>query len=192
MQALDVPAPHLVIGQEMVGEEYRLGPLQVGVAGHDDPGVEVGQAHPGQAQVGEIIDEALHLLRQVEAHVQGHLVVPAPGGVEFLAHLARPGGEPGLDGHVDVFQGRVELELAGLDLPADLVKPGHDPVPFRRGDDALLGQHAGVGDGAGDILAGQTPVKAQGCGEILHRLVGFALETSAPGFLRHTTFLVRF
>ena len=192
MQALDVPAPHLVIGQEVVGEQYGLGPLQVGVAGHDDALVPVGQAHPGQAQVGEIMDEALHLLRQVEAHVQGHLVVPAPGGVELFAHLAEPGGEPGLDGHVDVFQGRVELELPGLDLPADLGQPRHDLLPFRRGDDALLGQHPGVGHGAGDILAGQAPVKAQGCGEILHRFVGFALETSAPGFLRHTTFLVRF
>ena len=91
MQAHLVPAPHLVIGQEVVGEQDRLGPLQVGVAGHDDALVPVGQAHPGQAQVGEIMDEALHLLRQVEAHVQGHLVVPAPGGVELLAHLARAG-----------------------------------------------------------------------------------------------------
>ena len=189
LQALAVPPPHLVIGQEVVGEQYRLGPLQVGVAGHDDVPVPVRQTHPGQAQVGEIMDEALHLLRQIEAHVQGHLVVPAPGGVELLAHLAEPGGEPGLDGHVDVFQGRVELELFGLDLPADFRKPRHDLVPFRHGDDALPGQHAGVGHGAGDILAGQAPVKAQGGGEILHRLVGFAFETSAPGFLRHTTFL---
>ena len=90
VQALEVPPPHLVIGQEVVGEQDRLGPLQVGVAGHDDVLVQVGQAHPGQAQVGEIMDEALHLLRQVEAHVQGHLVVPAPGGVELLAHLAEP------------------------------------------------------------------------------------------------------
>ena len=72
------------------------------------------------------------------------------------------------------------------------VSPATISLAFRRGDDALPGQHPGVGDGAGDILAGQAPVKAQGCGEILHRFVGFALETSAPGFLRHTTFLVRF
>ena len=64
------------------------------------------------------------------------------------------GGEPGLDGHVDVFQGRVEVELPGLDLPADLGRaPATISSAFRHGDDALPGQHPGVGDGAGDILA---------------------------------------
>jgi len=35
LEPADVPLEHLEVGQHMVGEEHRLGPLQVGVAGHD-------------------------------------------------------------------------------------------------------------------------------------------------------------
>ena len=144
----------------MVGEQDGLGPLQVGVAGQDDAQVQVGQAHPGPAQVGEVGNEALHLLGQVKAHVQGHLVVPAPGGVELAP--TSPTLSVSRDSMAMWMSSRAG---SNSNSPASISRrisasPATICVRLRRGDDALLGQHPGVGDGAGDILAVEAPVKA--------------------------------
>jgi hypothetical protein len=51
-KAHHVPAPHLIIGQQMVGKQDGLGPLHMGVAGHNYVPVLVGQPQPGPAQAG--------------------------------------------------------------------------------------------------------------------------------------------
>jgi len=61
-----------------------------------------------------------------------------------------------------ILPGPGRIGTPGLDLPANLGQPRHDLLPFRHGDDALLSEHAGVGDGTGDILAVETPVKSSG------------------------------
>ena len=111
--------------------------------------------------------------------------------MQLAAHLADFGGEPGLDGHVDVFQGRVEVELPRLDFEPDFFQPPDDLFRLRRGDDPLAGQHPGVGHGAGEVLAIEALVEAQGGGEVLHRLGGFPGEPSAPGFVGHGHYSLR-
>ncbi len=105
--------------------------------------------------------------------------------MQLASHLAHLGGEPGLDGHVDIFQGRVEVELPGLDLGLDFGEAPDELVGLRRADDPLAAQHPGMGHGAGNILAIEALIEAQGGGKVLHRLLGLPGEPPAPGFLRH-------
>ncbi len=51
-EPLPVPLQHLEIGQEMVGKEDGLGPLQVGIAGHDHPQVPFRQPQDGFLEPG--------------------------------------------------------------------------------------------------------------------------------------------
>ena len=71
---------------------------------------------------------ALQLVAQVEAHVEGHLVVAGAGGVQLAADRADALDEPRLDVHVDVFEADLELEVAGLDVGEDRLQPGDDLV----------------------------------------------------------------
>ena len=52
-----------------------------------------------------------------------------------------------------------------------------------RGEQADVGEHAGVGLAGDDVLAVETAVEADRFGELLDAIVGVAAETAAPGFL---------
>ncbi len=53
-EALAVAAQHLEIGHEMMGKEDRLGGLQVGEAGHDDPQMLLRLVEEGCEQFVEV------------------------------------------------------------------------------------------------------------------------------------------
>ena len=116
-----VPLEHLHVGEHVVGEEDRLGGLQVGVARHDDVEVALRLADERVDQQVEIGGDLDDLVPQVEADIQRHLVVAGAAGMEPLARLADLRGEARLDVHVDIFEGDGKVELAGLDLLQDLL-----------------------------------------------------------------------
>ncbi len=62
-------------------------------------------------------------------------------------------GEAAFDVHVDVFERALELERAGVDLRQNRVQAVSDLFRIVRRNDALLGQHVGMGFGRGDVLA---------------------------------------
>ena len=66
--------------------------------------------------------------------------------------------QPHLDVQMDVFEVVAEREVAALDLVADLFEPAHDRFSVVAGDDALLREHARVGNRAGDIVTVQAAV----------------------------------
>ena len=78
-----------------------------------------------------------------------------------------------------------EREVARLDVGQDAFEPGDDGAGFLLGDDPLLGQHPGVGDGALDIVAIHALVEIDGGGELFHKLVGGLGEAAGPGFFTH-------
>ena len=75
--------------------------------------------------------------------------------------------------HMNVFQLRPPGERAGFDLFADFGKPLLYGAGVGVGDNALLGEHPRVGDGAGDVLPIQPAVVVNGYGvggdDLLHR-----------------------
>ena len=145
----------------------RLGTLEVGIAGHH--GLQVGLCLLEQhlLQVQDHADDDGDLLFHIEAEVYGHLVVPAAGGVQALARVADTVGEHDFNIHVDVLVVVRELHAAGVDVGQDGLQTVDDLFRVTLLDDALLAQHGGVGDGAGDVLPVHPRVKRDGGIEVV-------------------------
>ena len=92
------------------------------------------------------------VLAQGQAHIQGHLVVAAAGGVQALARVADAGGQFPLHKGVDVLGVGVDGESAGVQVRQDGFEARDDLLAFAFVDDAALPQHGGVGHAALDVL----------------------------------------
>ena len=159
-----------------------LGPLEVGIAGHN--GLQIGlcllDQHPLQIQ--HLGDHLRDLLFDKEAEIHGHLVVPAAGGVQALARVPDPLGEHGLDIHVDIFVLQGELHPAALDVRQDGLEAADDLFRLVRLDDPLLAQHGRMGDGACNILLVHPRVKGDRGVKIIDQGIGLLLEPACPEF----------
>ena len=115
-----------------------------------------------------------------EAHVGGDLVVATATGMEF-------GGGGGaaaeglLDVHVDILEGDVPGESAGFDFGVDFLEAADDGIAFGGGEEADLGEHAGLGLGALDVERGEPLVKGDGLAELQHERGRALAKTTAPG-----------
>ena len=65
----------------------------------------------------------------------------------------------------------------------DPFEPADDGLRLLGGDDPLLGQHPGVGDGSLDVVAVQALIEVDGGGEFLDEFVGGLGEAAGPGFV---------
>ena len=61
-------------------------------------------------------------------------------------------GQPTFDGGMDVFVGRLELELATVQLSLDLLQPGLDRRQLAIRQEAGGGEAPGMGDAALDVI----------------------------------------
>jgi hypothetical protein len=183
-QPLAVAVELLAPGEQLVGGEHRLRPAEVRVAGHDEPALPLREAEEGPLQLGQRGVDPVDRAAAVEPQVGGHLVVPAPRGVQFAAHVAEPGGEGGLDVEVDVLAGGRKLEPPGADVGADLLERLRDRVGLGNREQARGGEHPGVGDRAVDVVVGQPAVERHALREGLDPGVGRLAEHAAPGLLR--------
>ncbi len=163
----------------MVGQEDRLGGLEVRVSGHHDAGLPLRPLREGGHEVeGGVMQRGREALGR-EAAVGDGLVVARPPGVEPPARRADALGEHALDGHVHVLVHRgVEDERAGLDLVGNPGEPGADGVHVGLVEHALTAEHRGVGDGSGDVLAPQAPVERQRRPEELKLARGRGVEAA--------------
>ena len=71
-----------------MGDEHRLGALEVGVAGHDGVAGGVSLLDSALAQRGKSFDGEIDLRAHVEAQVGGDLLVAAAAGVKLEAERA--------------------------------------------------------------------------------------------------------
>src|SRR5262249_9526480 len=106
-------------------------------------------------------------------------------GVQLAADVAQLGDQGALDVRVDVFELDGELELAALDLAANLLQGLGDLLRLRPGQQADLREHAGVGLAGANVVGVQPAVETDRLGEGLDAVVGGGAETAAPGFLVH-------
>ena len=164
----------------MVGQQHRLGPLemgiarQVGVACVDGPlnqllleGDHVG-SDGGQLPLGE------------QAQVCGHLIVAAATGVELGPGGSGQLGDPALDGGVDVLVAGREIELTGGQFLLGLVERGQHLVNLGIGEQADAAQHPDVGPRPGNVVGCQPHVEAD-AGGVGHQLVGgVTVESAVP------------
>ena len=141
-----------------MAEGGGLGPLQMGIAGHDGGQMGLGLFHQHLFQTDHILNNLGDLLLHVQPEVGGHLVVAGPGGVQPLARLADA---------LDVLVVQGELHPAALNVRQDGRQALHDFLRLVLFNDARIPQHGRVGDGSPDVLLVQPGVKADGGIEIV-------------------------
>ena len=159
-----------------MGQQDRLGPLQVGVAGQVDV---FGRAGPFEENPLEILgpigdDQELPLGEQ--AQIRGHLVVPTSAGVEPGPDVAGDLGDPAFDGGMHVLVARLEDQGAARQLVGHPIQGGQQDLGLARGDEAGGGQPVHVGTRSGHVVAGQALVvgNARGVGQQLLCRIGVA------------------
>ncbi len=102
--------------------------------------------------------------------------------MQFLSRLTDAGDKAGLDVHVHIFQGDRPFETARLDLRADGLEPLDDLRALGGREHLNPGQHARMGNGAGDVLPIEPVIETNRCGEGLDERIGAFGKTSAPRF----------
>jgi len=167
----------------MVAEGDGLGHLQMGEAGQDGLGLALGQIQDHALQAPDPGPDPIDLGAQVEPHVRGNLVVARASGVQLLARVADVCRERGLYVHVHILQGDGPVEAPGLDALAHALEAGNDRIPLLAGQDALTGQHGGVGDGALDVVRIEPAVEVHRGGECLDEGVRGLVEAPRPGLV---------
>ena len=166
----------------MVPEQNGLSPLQMGVAGHNDPQVLLRLIHNRLQQLLDQVADLINFRAQVHPQIQGHLVIPGPGGVELLAHIPQPLGQHLLHKHMDILAGVVKVQFSRFQVVQDSLQSLDQGIRLLLGQDALGPQHGGVGHGAGDILLIQFAVKVDGGIEIIRNAADLAGRPSGPHF----------
>ena len=155
--------------------------LQVRVARQDDVEVRFGLGDERLAQGDVGGHELAGATLGVQARVRGHLVVARAARVQPSPGIPHAAGQLRLDGHVDVLAfHHVEGKLTGFDVGQNALEPLCDGLGIGGRDDALGGQHGGVGDRAGDVLGVEPLVHGQRRPEALGEGVGAFGESSRP------------
>ena len=172
--AFGVAAEHLDIGQHVVTKAHRLGHLQMGKAGQDDIHVFFGQGQQCLLQIGQQPADQVNLAAQPQAHIGRHLVVAAAAGVQAFAGIADQSRQARFDVEVHVFEVELPLEMTGFDFSANRGHAVLNRLVVGGTDDALVAQHFGVRQAAGDVGQPQPFVKKYAGGvafdQVAHRL----------------------
>ena len=135
----------------------------MGAADQGDGLVGLGKGKQGFGEVGEFAGEGVELVADVQADVDGDLVVAAAAGVDLLAEVAQALGEAALDGEVDVLVGGGNGEVAAPGLGNDVLKGAEDGDALlfgeERGLEVHAREHGDVGGGAKAIDLGEGKVE---------------------------------
>ncbi|CAO0837738.1 hypothetical protein SMICM17S_04476 [Streptomyces microflavus] len=164
-----------------MGEEHRLGVLEVGPAGHRHVRVGLREADQGALEVGDQAADDPGVVAQVHPEEGGDLVVPRPAGPQLAAEVgAEALQQSALQRGVDVLVGDGSGEGAVRDIGFELVEAVLHPGQLVLGEQARLVEDAGVGAGAGDVVRREPPVEVDGGRQLGQRLGRSVGETRAP------------
>jgi hypothetical protein len=102
--------------------------------------------------------------------------------MQFFTGLADAFDQPGLDIHMNILKRDRPLEVTLLDVRLNTLQTGNNGTALLCGNDAGVGEHAGMRDRAGDVVAIQPLVEVNRGSKRLHEGIGRFREASAPGF----------
>ena len=162
-----VPFEHLVICQKVIRKCHRLRSLQVSVSGHYRILMLFSKIGEGAQQFVETVPDLSDVVLEVKTEIHCDLVVPAPGCMELLSHVADPLGEDSLYVHVNIFSFDAEFHFSCFYIFQDLTEGLDDKVRLLFGYDALFAQHAGMGYAACDVLFVKSLVETDGSVEFI-------------------------
>src|SRR5690606_19121960 len=180
-QPLRVPGQRLDVGEDVVGEEDRLGVLEVGAAGHGHVRVGLGQADQRVLELGDQTADDPGVVAQVHPEEGGHLVVAGAARAQLAAQVgAEALQEAAFQGRVHVLVGDGAGEGAVGDVRLQPVEAGDHAGQLVLGEQSRGVQNARVGAGTGDVVRRQAPVEVDGRGQFRQGLGGTVGETAAP------------
>ena len=141
----------LGVGQQVMPDGHRLGPLQMRVPRHEPIGVRLGLVRQRIDEVGEADRGFDRRIATEQPQVERHLVVARPARVQ-----RRPGrrdlGQAPLDRGVDVLVLQLEVELVAVQLTLDLPEPATYRGKLAGREDARRGQPACVREAPRDVV----------------------------------------
>ena len=175
---------HEDVGEQVVGQQHRLGPLQVRVARHRRLAVPLGLRDERALHLDEARVHVVEDLSEIQALIQRDLVVAGAAGVELAAHRPHDLDEAPLHVHVDVLELAPERERAALQLPANPVEPRQQALQLRLGDQLGPRERARPCRAAGQVMGPQPPVEGQRRREGLGGRIGPFGEAPRPGLAR--------
>ena len=120
LQPVDVAGDGVRVRQQLVGDEHRLGVLQVGHARRGDVLVPLGEPEQRELQGRQLRHQGPDVVPQVQPQVGGDLVVAAAPGPQLAAERAELLEQPALEGLVHVLVGLDRRERAGGHLGGQL------------------------------------------------------------------------
>ena len=180
-QAVDIAEQRMRMGQQMMGEQDRLGRLQMCLSGHDGRRMRGGLRGQCGHQLERAVGDPPDSVAQPEPKQGGHLVVsrsacPQPA-TKVVADAV---DQPTFQRPVHVLVGDDRQETAVGHVLAEAVQPGQQAVALLLGQQPRPEQHAGMRLGCGDVVGREHPVEMGGlaqCGERVRRAVR---EPTAP------------
>ena len=147
---------------QVVGEQDRLGVLQVGAPGHDRLGVRLGLRDDRVDQPQHVAGDRAGVVEQVHPHEGRDLVVAAAAGAQLAAELrADFADERGLERAVHVFVTGSGTQRAVLDAAGQGIQPRVHAPRLVGGEVPGGGERLGVGVGAGDVVEREVPVEVR-------------------------------
>ena len=166
---VEVPGEGEGVGEEVVGEEDRLRPLQVGVARGEGVPVGLRLTRQHRRQLVDACGDPQGCRLQPEPEVRGDEVVAGASGMDLGPHVTQAVGDVALHRRVDVLVGDVEHEPALAEQVGGLAQRRLDQSPLLGRQDAGPLQRPGVGPGGSDVLAPHPLVERKRVAERLHR-----------------------
>ena len=157
-QALVVPDERPEVGEQVMSDRDRLGPLEMGVPRHRHLRVGFRLIEERELEPQDFLTDGRDGLPQVEALVEGDLVVPASGRVDLRAEGSEPLRQAHFDVRVHVLEVFPPREVPGDDRGVDR------PEAFGQGsclvdrEDAHRREHLHMRDAAGDIVSREFPI----------------------------------
>ena len=120
----------------------------------------VGQSQQGFLKTPDMLLDLLGGITEVEAEVEGDLIIPASGGVKLGARRTDPASEFGFDVHVNVFKVATEFKLARFNVLLDAKETVLDRSELYLVQDSRAHQGAGMRDATPNVVSKKLPVGA--------------------------------
>jgi hypothetical protein len=130
----------------MMTQRCCLGLLEMGVARYHGGDVSFGELGQSQGQTTKPFDLCVSSATQIQAKIQGNLIVSGSAGVESVGRVADYLAETPLYRRMHIFVGLLEPELPVFCLGEDLIKAFLEVGGHIRFDDSGLAEHDDVGD----------------------------------------------
>ena len=149
--------------QQMMGQQHRLGGLQVCFAGHDRARVR-GRLGGERFDDGEdTVGHPAHGVAQPHPEQCGHLIIARPSGPKPATDIrSDPVDESAFQCAVHILVGDDREETAVGDIRTQAVQPGQQRVTLIVGQQPRAVQHQRVRLGRDDVIGRQHPVEVGG------------------------------